>query len=167
MSLAWCFLITEVAQFIGLSYEIGAFVAGISLATSKVGLFLAEELKSVREFFLILFFFTIGAKFDLFVTKQVFLPGFVLAGCLLLVKPFIFKNVFAVFQEFKKESKELGLRLGQASEFSLLVSYGALAAGKIGEQAYALIQLTVIITFMISTYIVVFKYRTPISSQKG
>ena len=60
-------------------------------------------------------------------------------------------------------AKELGLRLGQGSEFSLLVAYGAFAAGKIAATTSFLIQLTTIVTFIVSTYIVVFKYPTPIA----
>ncbi|MHC4865817.1 MAG: cation:proton antiporter domain-containing protein, partial [Planctomycetota bacterium] len=57
MSLGWCLLSAEVAGFLGLSYEIGAFIAGIMLAISPISLFVSEGLKPVREFFLILFFF--------------------------------------------------------------------------------------------------------------
>jgi len=60
----------------------------------------------------------------------------------------------------------LGARLGQGSEFSLLVSYSALAIGLIDLRASYLIQLIVIITFVLSTYWVVYRYRTPISSSE-
>ena len=163
MSLGWCLLSAEVANLIGLSYEIGAFISGVVLATSTISLFIAEGLKPIREFFLILFFFSIGAQFDFLVTKQVVIPGLILAGIILLMKPLVFNAAFRLAGESAGLARELGIRLGQASEFSLLVAYGAFASGKINAQTSYLIQLTAISTFIISTYFVVYKYPTPIS----
>ena len=60
-------------------------------------------------------------------------------------------------------AKELGIRLGQASEFSLLVAYGAFAAGRIEARSSYLIQFATIVTFVVSTYIVVYSLPTPIA----
>jgi len=163
VSLGWCLLGAAAAKLLGLSYEIGAFIAGISLGASPIALIIAEGLKPVREFFLILFFFSIGAKFNFFITKQIMIPGLILAGILLGIKPLIFSQAFKFAREHASIAKELGVRLGQASEFSLLVAYGAFAAGKIAAETSFLIQLTTILTFIVSTYIVVFKYPTPIA----
>jgi len=133
------------------------------LATSPISLFISEGLKPVREFFLILFFFSIGAQFDLLVTKQVIIPGLILAGVILVMKPSVFNAAFRLAGEPASLAKELGIRLGQSSEFSLLVAYGAFAAGKIEARTSYLIQLAAISTFIISTYFVVYKYPTPIS----
>ena len=166
ISLGWCLLGAEVAHLLGLSYEIGAFIAGISLGSSAVSLAISEGLKPLREFFLILFFFSIGAKFDFLLTKEVLLPGFIIAIILFVIKPIIFNGAFLLVKEDKNISKELGVRLGQSSEFSLLVAYGALAAGKIEAHTSYLIQLTAILTFIFSTYFVMLKYPTPITLKK-
>ncbi len=164
LALGWGMLGAGVAQAIGLSYEMGAFVAGVAFASSPVSMVIAEHLKPLRDFFLILFFFSIGAHFNFLVTQQVLLAGVVISIMIVLVKPFVFKQGFQLIGEDKKFSAELGARLGQGSEFSLLVSYSALAAGIIDLRASYLIQLVVIITFVLSTYWVVYRYRTPISS---
>jgi Kef-type K+ transport system membrane component KefB len=163
MSLGWCLLCAKVASALGLSYEIGAFVAGIMLATSQISLFISEGLKPIREFFLILFFFSIGAQFDFLVTKEVVIPGLILAGIILVMKPPVFNVAFRLAGESAGLAKELGIRLGQASEFSMLVAYSAFAAGKIEARTSYLIQLVTISTFIISTYFVVYRYPTPIS----
>ena len=153
-----------VAEAIGLSYEMGAFIAGVAFASSPVSMVIAEQLKPLRDFFLILFFFSIGAQFNFLVTQHVLLAGIVIALLITVLKPFVFKQGFQLIGESKSFSKELGVRLGQGSEFSLLVAYGALASGLIGLRASYLIQMVVIITFVLSTYWVVYRYRTPISS---
>ena len=164
LALGWGMLGAGVAQAIGLSYEMGAFVAGVAFASSPVSMVIAEQLKPLRDFFLILFFFSIGAQFNFLVTQQVLLAGIVISIMIVLVKPFVFKQGFQLIGEDKKFSAELGARLGQGSEFSLLVSYSALAIGLIDLRASYLIQMVVIITFVLSTYWVVYRYRTPISS---
>ncbi len=163
LALGWGLFGAGVAQWIGLSYEMGAFIAGVALASSPVALVIVEHLKPLRDFFLILFFFSIGAQFNLLVTQHVVLAGFVLALLIMIVKPFAFKLGFQFIGENKGVSTELGVRLGQGSEFSLLVAYSALASGLIDMRASYLIQMVVIITFVLSTYWVVFRYRTPIS----
>ncbi|MHC4705281.1 MAG: cation:proton antiporter domain-containing protein [Planctomycetota bacterium] len=162
MSLGWCLLCAEAAYLLGLSHEIGAFTAGIALGTAPISLVISEGLKPVREFFLILFFFSIGARFDFLVTEEVVLPGLLLAALLLVLKPVAFWAAFRLGGESPKLARGLALRLGQASEFSILVAYSAINAGRIEPRTAYLIQLTAILTFIASTYIVVYKCPTPI-----
>lgn len=164
MSLGWGLLIAGAAEAIGLSFEMGAFVAGVSIATLPISLVIAEELKPLRDFFLILFFFSIGAQFDLMVMKDVVLAGALIAFIIVLIKPLVYRWGFNIAGEKDYISAELGIRLGQASEFSLLVAYSALISGVIDLRSTYLIQTVVILTFVISTYWVINKYPTPISS---
>jgi Kef-type K+ transport system membrane component KefB len=166
LAIGWGLLGAGVAEYIGLSYEMGAFIAGVAFASSPVSLVIAERLKPLRDFFLILFFFSIGAQFNFLVTQNVLLAGMVIAILIIVIKPFAFKLGFQLIGEDKEFSKELGVRLGQGSEFSLLIAYGALANGLIDMRASYLIQMVVIVTFVLSTYWVVFRYRTPISGSK-
>ncbi len=163
MALGWGLFVAGAAEMLGLSYEMGAFIAGISLATVPIALVIAEELKPLRDFFLILFFFSIGAKFDLVVSQQLIVPGLIITVLLMVVKPVIFKWGFKAIGEKPQNSAELGVRLGQASEFSLLIAFSALASGLIEERSSYLIQLVVVLTFVASTYWVVNAYPTPIS----
>ncbi len=163
LALGWGLLGAGVAELIGLSYEMGAFIAGVAFASSPVSLAVVEQLKPLRDFFLILFFFSIGAQFNYLVTQNVLFAGVVIAVILILLKPLIFRWGFQMIGEEKSFSQELGIRLGQGSEFSLLVAYSALASGLIDSRASYLIQMVVIITFVLSTYWVVYRYPTPIS----
>jgi len=163
MALGWGLLVAGAAEMLGLSFEMGAFIAGISLATVPIALVIAEELKPLRDFFLILFFFSIGAEFDLVISQQLIVPGLILTVLLMVAKPVIFNWGFKAIGEKPQNSAELGVRLGQASEFSLLIAFSALASGLIEERSSYLIQLIVVLTFVASTYWVVNAYPTPIS----
>jgi Kef-type K+ transport system membrane component KefB len=167
MALGWGMLVAGAAEMLGLSFEMGAFIAGISLATVPIALVIAEDLKPLRDFFLILFFFSIGAKFDLVVSQQLFVPGLIITALLMVAKPVIFNWGFKAIGEKPQNSAELGARLGQASEFSLLIAFSALASGLIEQRSSNLIQLVVLLTFVVSTYWVVSAYPTPISHKSG
>ena len=167
LALGWGLFVAGAAKLLGLSFEMGAFIAGVSLATVPNALVIAEEFKPLRDFFLILFFFSIGAKFDLAISQQLIIPGLIITTLLMIAKPVIFNWGFKAIGEKPKISAQLGIRLGQASEFSLLIAFSAMASGLIEERSSYLIQLVVVLTFVASTYWVVNRYPTPISYNSG
>jgi Kef-type K+ transport system membrane component KefB len=162
-AIGWCLGIAVLASSLGLSQEIGAFIAGVSLATSPIAVYIAESLKPLRDFFLVMFFFSLGAGFDLKVVQEVLLPTVLLAGLVMLGKPWVFHWFLQRTGETPKLSMEVGIRLGQVSEFSLLVAVLGLEKGLIGNQASYLVQTTTLLTFIASTYFVVLNYPTPIA----
>ena len=166
-TLGWCLFGAESAHLLGLSYEIGAFTAGISIASSPIALAIAEHLKPLREFFLILFFFSIGAQLNLTVNGIILITA-ILYGCfMVLIKSFIFNKSFKICGEKKSASKELSVRLSQASEFSLLIVVAAKSNNWINDNEGVFIQIITLVTFVISTYWTVLKYPTPISNKSN
>lgn len=163
MAIGWCLGLAELGAYLGLSKEMGAFVAGITLATHPVAQFMTEKLKPIRDFFLVLFFFTLGAGFKLHVLADIWLYAIILSAIVLIIKPVAFKLLLGLQSENSKLSWDIGFRLGQISEFSLLIAYLAIASNLIGENAAHTIQATAVITFIVSTYIVIFKYPNPIA----
>lgn len=163
ITIGWCLGLAQAATALGLSHEIGAFIAGISLATSPVSFFISENLKPLRDFFLVLFFFSLGAGFDLHMLDDVLLPALLIAAVMLLLKPVIFSRLLRGVGEEKTRATEVGARLGQLSEFSLLLAVLAWESKLIGLEASYLIQLATLLTFLVSTYRVLFKYPTPIA----
>ncbi|HSJ78086.1 MAG TPA: cation:proton antiporter, partial [Erythrobacter sp.] len=150
MAIGWCLGMAELAGAFGLSLEIGAFIAGVALATNPISLYIAESLKPLRDFFLVLFFFSLGAGFDLTALRTVLLPAVVLAAAALLLKPPLFALLLRRSGEAPARSMEIGVRLGQTSEFSLLIAVLALQLGVIGREASYLIQASAIMTFIAS-----------------
>ena len=164
LAIAWCLAVAEVAAMLGLSREIGAFIAGITLASSPIALFITMKLKPLRDFFLVLFFFSMGASFNLDIVSEIVLPATVLAACALVIKPVIFEKLFVKAHEKRAISREVGYRLGQISEFSFLIAVLAAEARFIQQDTSYMIQLATLITFIISSCIVVVNYRTPIAT---
>ncbi|HSG89142.1 MAG TPA: cation:proton antiporter [Pseudomonadales bacterium] len=163
IAIGWCLAIAQAAAWCGLSLEIGAFIAGVTIATSPVAQYIAESLRPLRDFFLVLFFFSVGAGFDLGMLESVLLPTLLMTAAMLMVKPVVFRLLLQRLQEQNVLAWEVGVRLGQISEFSLLVAYLAEDAGLLGREASTLIQATAIATFLVSSYVVVLRYPTPIA----
>jgi Kef-type K+ transport system membrane component KefB len=163
LAIAWCLGISELSVFLGLSHEIGAFVAGVTLASSPIALFITEKLKPLRDFFLIIFFFSFGAAFNMGVVHEIIYPATILAVSMLVIKPMVFRMLFVKAGERKYVSREVGFRLGQISEFSLLIAVLAVESNFISKSTSNLIQLTTLLTFIVSSYIIVMSYPTPIA----
>ena len=163
LAIGWCLAMAEGAQAVGLTREIGAFIAGVTLATSPIAQYIAISLKPLRDFFLVLFFFALGAGFNFQLLSTVIWPALVLAGAVLALKPVIFRYLLGNMSERPALAWDVGFRLGQISEFSLLIAFVAFERSILSEQGSLLIQATAIITFALSSYIVVFNYPNPIA----
>ena len=163
LATGWCLGIAEAAHYLGLSREIGAFLAGIAMATSPIAQFIALNLKPLRDFFLILFFFSLGAGFNLSLLAAIIVPAIILAGLMLAIKPVIYHRLLKSHSETESLAWDIGFRLGQNSEFSLMIAYLAFSTGLIGTHSSHLIQAVAIITFLVSSYIVVFNFPSPIA----
>ena len=163
LALGWCLGLAELAHSIGLSAEIGAFIAGVSLASSVISQYIAINLKPIRDFFLVLFFFSIGASFNFPLMYSIWFQCLVLATLVVTIKPVVFGWIIRPICKSKATSWEVGFRLGQTSEFSILIATLAASSMLISESASLLIQATAIITFVASSYLVVWNFKSPIA----
>jgi Kef-type K+ transport system membrane component KefB len=164
LSIGWCLCMAQLGYSLGLTEEIGAFIAGVALATNPISLYIAESLKPLRDFFLVIFFFSIGAGFNFDYLHAVIVPAAILASFILVGKPLVFGWLLQRSGENKPIGWEVGVRLGQISEFSLLVAYLAYKTNVIDLSANYMIQAATILTFIASCYWVVLRYPTPLAS---
>lgn len=156
LGLAWCFLFAEIAEFLNFSREIGAFIAGLSLTflpAYKLKI-IVQKSETIRDFFMILFFFVLGAKVE-FQDLQPFV-WFVIASIafIVILKPVIFKLIFKIFKTVPKESLEISVRLGQLSEFSVIVILLAASVNQISIEFAMAVEVIMFLSIIISTYLV-------------
>ncbi|WP_303909428.1 cation:proton antiporter domain-containing protein [Thiohalomonas denitrificans] len=163
LTIGWCLGMAQLAALLGLSQEIGAFIGGIALAASPISTFIAESLKPLRDFFLVMFFFALGATFDLGMIGEVLPAAVVLAALLLLAKPVAFGLLLKWAGEEQALAWEVGVRLGQVSEFSLFIVILALESEVISRGASYTVQLATLLTFIVSSYVIMLNYPTPIA----
>jgi Kef-type K+ transport system membrane component KefB len=153
----------QLAVVFGLSNEIGAFIAGVTVASSPIAKYIYENLKPLRDFFLILFFFSVGAGFQISLLPSVWGVVLVLTVLVLVLKPILHFVTLWFVRETPKESLEIGVRLGQGSEFSLMLIALASTAGIASADAQIIVEAVAILSFIVSSYLVVLTYPSPIA----
>lgn len=164
LALGWCLGLALLAKHIGLSHEIGAFIAGVALARSPLAFFLSEQLKPFRDFFLVFFFFVLGTRFDPSALRAVALPALILCPLMMAVKYGTFRWLFSRAKEDAPFAHETGARLAQASEFSLILVVAEQRAGLLSSNGFQLVQLTTVLSLLISSYIVTARFPSPLAS---
>ena len=151
MALAWCFGVSTLAAYVGLSREMGALIAGVSISTFPYNLDVVAKIISLRDFFITLFFVTLGTKVPR--------PTWHLLGLALLVSAFLiasrFVSITPILHRLKNGNRASfipALNLAQISEFSLVICTLGMSLGHIGEQILSIVVYVLVITSVASTY---------------
>ncbi|MBN1362347.1 MAG: cation:proton antiporter [Sedimentisphaerales bacterium] len=155
-AIAWAVLLGATSEGLGFSKEIGAFLAGISLATSEFRDLISAKLVSLRDFLLLFFFIDLGARLDWStvgaeVGRSLWLSLFVLVG-----NPVIVLIIMGVMGYRRRTSFLAGLTVAQISEFSLIVGALGVALGHIPLETMGLITLVGVVTICASTYMILY-----------
>lgn len=168
-SLAWCFSFITLASLLGFSVLIGAFLAGVVLASSPYHFHIQGKVKPMRDFFLSLFFVYLGTKVNFSHLTAVYPLIFLFALYAVLVKPIIYLLIFGIFG-FKKHTMFLtAINLSQVSEFSLIILLVALKLGLVSQEGLTVIALSSALSFIASSLLIsqsgkIYKTLAPIIS---
>ncbi|AXR60052.1 cation:proton antiporter [Leptospira mayottensis] len=159
-SIAWCFLLCGFAEKAGLSKEMGALIAGISIAAFPYGADVIAKLSGIRDFFITLFFVALGMKIPI--------PSIQIISVSLIAVVFvIFSRVLTVATPVYFSGRGLragivtGLNLAQISEFSLVILSLGMGYGHISKELESTVLTSMILASVVSTYIIFF--NDPIS----
>ena len=154
-SLAWVFLMATLAGKIGFSIEIGGFLAGLALANSSENFQIAARIRSLRDFFILIFFVILGSSLMFSDFSGLFLPIIVFSLFVLIGNPLIVIIIMGILGYRKRTGFLTGITIAQISEFSLVLAALGFKLGHISENIVALITAVGIITIISSTYLVI------------
>ena len=152
-ALAWGFGIASLVNAIGFSVEIGALFAGVTLAHLPYVHQIGAKLKPLRDFFIILFFISLGESLELQNRSAAIIPALIFSVVTLIVKPIVVMVSLGLLRYTKRTSFMTGINLSQISEFSIILVVLAQSAGLVSAQLSAIITLVAIITIATSTYL--------------
>ena len=152
-SLAWVFLMATLAGKIGFSIEIGGFLAGLALANSSENFQIAARIRSLRDFFILIFFVILGSSLMFSDFSGLFLPIIVFSLFVLIGNPLIVIIIMGILGYRKRTGFLTGITIAQISEFSLVLAALGFKLGHISENIVALITAVGIITIISSTYL--------------
>jgi hypothetical protein len=153
-SLTWCFGFIVMADVLGLSMEIGAFAAGVSLAQSVYNHELVRRVNPLVNFFLAVFFVSLGAHLDAGAVLAVWPAAMAMSAFVVLVKPVLTALVVSRFGFGRRNAFRTGLLLGQSSEFSFILVGLAVAVGVVGSDAAALVALVGLVSIGLSVALI-------------
>jgi Kef-type K+ transport system membrane component KefB len=152
-SLAWCFMVSAGANAAGLSREMGALVAGISISTFPYNLDVVAKVVSIRDFFVTLFFVALG--------MQIPMPTMDVIGLALLASTFLIASRFlVVFPILRglglghRTSLLPSINLAQMSEFSMVIASIGLSYEHIGAKTVSVLIFVFAFTSVASTYLI-------------
>ncbi len=140
-SLCWCFLLILGAQAMGLSVELGAFLAGVGLAQLPSNDDLRRRVAPLVNFFIAVFFVTLGIHMDPGGALSQWPAALTLIVFVMIAKPSILLAVIPRLGFGERTAALAGLTLAQTSEFSFILAGLGLSAGLIGPDLLSLIGL--------------------------
>lgn len=151
-ALAWCFFLAGAAAFIGLSREMGALIAGISLSTFPYNLDVVAKAVSIRDFFVTLFFVALG--------MQITLPSVHVVEISLAASAFVMLSRLSVVPILyalrlgHRTSLLPAINLAQVSEFSIVIASLGFARHQIPADVLTIVIITFAVTSVVSTYMI-------------
>jgi len=156
--IAWALLLAMIFNKLGLSLEIGALIAGISLASSKYSLDLGGKMKPLRDFFVILFFVFFGSQLATKVTWHTLSIAIILSLFVTIGKPIIVMTILRIFGYKKRTNFLAGSSIAQISEFSLILILLGYNLGYLTQDIMGLAVLIAIITIGLSSYSIYYSH---------
>ena len=151
--LGWGLGLAALFESVGFSIEIGALFAGVSLASLPYSNEMASRLKPLRDFFIVIFFITLGQTMTPSLLTGVVSKALILAAVALVLKPIIIMATMGLIGYTKRASFKAAVSMSQISEFSLVLMFAALGAGLVTQKASDTLTFVALLTFAGSTYL--------------
>jgi Kef-type K+ transport system membrane component KefB len=149
-SISWCFAVAISASLFDFPIEVGAFLAGISLASLPYSLDIMNRLRSVRDFFVILLFVSLGSHFA-FPAHGLAPLALALIGLVVIVKPIVAFLILNMRGFRNRTSFIVALTQGQLSEFSILAIEIGLAQALLPADLASMLTFVAIVSLFLST----------------
>ena len=158
-SLGCCFLFVGLSDVLHLSREIGAFLAGLSLAQLSCSHDLRRRVHPLMSFFIAVFFVTLGAQMQFDAAVEHWQAAVGLSLFVLVGNPLIFMAIIARFGYSERTSFYTSVTVAQISEFSFVFAAVGLSAGLIERSILSLIAVVGLITIVASVYMILYNAR--------
>lgn len=152
-SITWGFTMASLFELAGFSHEVGALFAGVSLASLPYSQEMAARLKPLRDFFIVIFFVTLGESFTISSIGQNLIPAHVLAAVVILGKPILTYITLSAQGYTRLTSLKTAIHLSQISEFSIIFVTIAASKGLVDKNLVSLVTLVAFITIGVSSYL--------------
>jgi Kef-type K+ transport system membrane component KefB/Trk K+ transport system NAD-binding subunit len=155
-AIAWAVALAAAGELVGFSREVGAFLAGVSLAATPYREAIGGRLVTVRDFLLLFFFIDLGARLDLSLLGATVVPSLIFSAFVLIGNPLIVMIIMGAMGYRKRTGFLAGLTVAQISEFSLILGALGMSLGHIDQETMGLITFVGLVTIGLSTYMILY-----------
>ncbi|KAB7627209.1 cation:proton antiporter [Alkalilimnicola sp. S0819] len=155
-AVAWGTAMASVGDMAGFGKEVGAFLAGFSLASTGHRDVVGSRLESLRDFLLLFFFIDLGTKLDLGLLGAEIPAALALSAFVLFGNPLVVMAIMGYMGYRKRTGFKAGLTVAQISEFSILFIALGVSMGHVPDTALGLVTLVGLITITLSTYMILY-----------
>ncbi len=166
-ALTWCFAFVGLAGLVSIPLSIGAFIAGISLASFPYNVEIIAKIKPIRDLFVTIFFVSIGMQIVPIVSANKIWFLLALIGIAVILKPIIIMILSSLFGFSRRTAFLSGLGLMQISEFSIILASQGVIFGHISRNLLSIVIITAVITMTLTSYIIKYDYKIYKALNKG
>ena len=153
-SVSWAVLLGALGDELGFSKEVGAFLGGVSLASTPYRDAIGARLVSLRDFLLLFFFIDLGSRLEFSEVNSQLGSAAILSIFVLIGNPLIIMAIMGIMGYRRRTGFLSGLTVAQISEFSLILVTLGVSLGHIERNTLALVTLVGVTTIFISTYMI-------------
>lgn len=152
-AIAWGFGIASAFAAAGFSPEVGALFAGVSLAGLPYATEMSTRLKPLRDFFVVLFFVSLGESFVFTDISQVVIPALILSAIVLIAKPLVVLSSLGALGYTKLTGFKAAVHLSQISEFSIVLVVLSSQVGLLDSKITSVMTMVALVTIAVSSYL--------------
>jgi FlaA1/EpsC-like NDP-sugar epimerase len=146
-------------EWAGLSLEVGAIMAGLSLGSSIYQSEISSRLRPLRDFFIALFFIILGSEMNITDLESSLIPGVVMAVFVLVGNPFILYLLYRRMKFTRKNSFYAGLTAAQVSEFGFVFLFIAGQMGYVESGVISVFTVVALVTIFVSSYLITYNHQ--------
>ncbi len=155
-ALGWGLGLASVFELVGFSLEVGALLAGVGLATQTYAQEISSRLKPLRDFFVVVFFISLGTELVFDDLSAVLVPAVILSALVICFNPIIIASTLGLLGYTRKISFKVGIGMAQISEFSLVFAILAERQGRLSSETLSILAMVGLITIAVSTYMITY-----------
>lgn len=155
-AIAWAFVMSALAVKFGFSVAIGAFLAGIAIASSPYRIQISARVKPLRDFFVVIFFILLGASVSIGASGVAISHIIILSLFVLIVNPLIFLAVLLPLGFRNRTAFLASVTVAQISEFSLILVTVGRGLNHLSADMVSLVAAVGIVTMTLSSYLILY-----------
>lgn len=156
MAVAICFFFSMLFAYFGFSIAVGSFAAGVALANLPYTFEIIARVRSLRDFFVVIFFTSLGLELSISAVKNLFIPILAFFFIAVIFKPFVVMAICSAFGYKERPSFLTSASLAQISEFSLIIAAQGMFFGHISKEIFSITVVLAITTIVLTTYLLNF-----------